>query len=442
MESGYNGEQWGRYSFIGLSSRSRLIIRNHEATYIKNNEICEQIQTQQPLQWLEGIMATFKVPPLPLEPRFMGGFVGYFGYETVHYIEPKLGAIKQTGSLDVPDILLILAEEIVVYDNLTNKAHLIIYSDPSDPNSYDKATSRIEQLQQQLILPIKTEDKPSKTTSDTFHSNFNQADYERQVTKAKGYTKNGDAMQMILSQRFSKTFYHSPLAVYRTLRQLNPSPYMYYFNLDDFYIVGASPEILVRLENDEVTVKPLAGTRPRGKTQAEDKALELELLADPKELAEHLMLIDLGRNDIGRICETGTVEVREKMVIERYSHVMHISSTVVGKVKPNIKPLAILRATFPAGTVSGAPKIRAMEIINELEDEKRGIYGGAVGYLGWNHNMDLAIALRTAVIKDNKIYVQAGAGLVADSDPTQEWQECINKASALFLATKRVEQNS
>jgi anthranilate synthase component 1 len=448
LESGVSGEKSGRYSIIGLSARTRIIVSDFQVTYIQDGCLEEQFISKDPLKEIERIIANYHVPPLPHLDFFIGGFVGYFGYDTIRYIEPKLAHHSLTDTLKVPDIFLLLSEEIIVYDSLAKKLYLIVYV-PGNKNAYYEAIARIKQLtlellkeREQTVVQQLEETKVSSNEIKTqFDSNFSVEDYEKNVLKAKEYFLAGDAMQLILSQRFSRPYKTNPLTFYSILRLLNPSPYMYYFDMEDFFIAGASPEILVKLEDNKVTVRPLAGTRPRGKTAAQDAALERELLKDVKEIAEHLMLIDLGRNDIGRICKIGSVHMEKQMVIERFSHVMHISSTVVGEVQPNTSDIDILRATFPAGTVSGAPKIRAMEIIDELETDKRGIYGGAIGYLGWHGRLDLAIALRTAVFKDDTVYVQAGAGLVADSIPKNEWQECINKAKALFLAADIAENN-
>lgn len=440
LESGFNGESWGRYSFIGLASHTRIIIKDYRASYLKNNIELENKTVEDPLEFIQSIINSFKVAPLGGLARFEGGFVGYFGYDTIRYIERHLYKPKN-DPLELPDILLMLSDQLIIYDNLFNKFYIVVYVDPSQDNAYNLALKQIQSIKEAVNKPLKQQNKISKGNEYKFSSNISREAYEAGVEKALAYFKAGDAMQLILSQRFSKPFNNKPIDFYRTLRHLNPSPYMYYLNLADFFIVGTSPEILVRLEQDRLTVRPLAGTKPRGKTLEVDKQLEKELLADEKEIAEHLMLIDLGRNDIGRVCEVGSVKVTEQMVIERFSHVMHISSTVEGKIAPNKTQLDVFKATFPAGTVSGAPKIRAMEIIDELEQDKRGVYGGAVGYLAWNGNMDLAIALRTAIIKQNTIHIQTGAGLVADSIPANEWQECFNKAKALFVATELTEQN-
>ncbi|MFV1984334.1 MAG: anthranilate synthase component I [Thiohalomonadales bacterium] len=438
FESIQGGDKWGRYSIIGLPCTTVVRVYDKTIKIIENNEIVSEQSVEDPLQWLEDFHASYRAPELEHLPRFVGGLVGYFGYDTIRYIEPKLGKCPNPDPLGVPDILFMVSNEVVVFDNISSKLIIVIHADANVENALEKANQRIDELcvQLQQTIPRTTKFSASKKTisEDDFVSGFTQQAYEESVEKARQYIIDGDAMQIVLSQRLTIPFESNPLDLYRALRSLNPSPYMYYMNLDDFYIVGSSPEILVHLEDEMVTVRPLAGTRPRGKNDEHDKQLEKELLADPKECAEHLMLIDLGRNDIGRIAETGTVKVTETMGVERYSHVMHIVSNVVGKLNKKNSAMDVLRATFPAGTLSGAPKIRAMEIIDELEPVKRGVYSGAVGYLSWTGNMDTAIAIRTAVIKDKKLHIQAGAGLVFDSIPEKEWDETMNKGRAIFRA--------
>jgi anthranilate synthase component I len=441
FESVQGGEKWGRYSIIGLPCRSLVKVTGHTVHLIQDGQTVEQLQVEDPLAWIDNFRRDFRVPVIEGLPAFSGGLVGYFGYDTIRYIEPKLAQCPNPDTLQTPDILLMLSEEVVVFDNLSGKLRIIIYVDPDEENAYDAGQRRLQQLCEQLSQAVPQRDVAagmSAVNESDFQSDFTQAGYEDAVRRAKDYIVEGDVMQVVLSQRLSIPFVGEPLDLYRALRCLNPSPYMYFLDLDDFHIVGSSPEILVRAEQGEVTVRPIAGTRPRGHTEAEDQALEEELLADPKELAEHLMLIDLGRNDTGRIAEIGSVQLTDKMVIERYSHVMHIVSNVVGKLKPDMTAMDVLRATFPAGTVSGAPKIRAMEIIDELEPIKRGIYSGAVGYVGWEGNMDTAIAIRTAVIKDKVLHIQAGAGIVYDSVPQKEWEETMNKGRAIFKAVAMV----
>jgi anthranilate synthase component I len=372
-------------------------------------------------------------------PRFLGGLVGYFGYETIAYIEKKLANTQKPDEIGAPDIQLLLSEELVVVDNLSGKLFLVVYANTELNNAYQQATDRIHTLRMALREPAKIPLQGPAPSVSQMTSGFGEDAFKAAVLKAKDYIIDGDIMQVVLSQRMSLPFAESPISLYRALRSLNPSPYMFFYHFGDFHIVGASPEILVRLEDDTVTVRPIAGTRPRGKTRIEDEALAAELLADPKEIAEHIMLMDLGRNDAGRVAQTGSVNVTDKMVIERYSHVMHIVSSVEAKLKPGMSNIDVLKATFPAGTVSGAPKVRAMEIIAELEPVKRGIYSGAVGYLGFNGDMDVAIALRTAVVKDKVLYMQAGAGIVADSVPESEWQETLNKARAVLRAAELVQ---
>ncbi|RKZ36396.1 MAG: anthranilate synthase component I [Gammaproteobacteria bacterium] len=437
LESVEGGEKWGRYSIIGLPCRELVRVSGKRIVHSVNGEIRLDEDCADPLEWIAAFQQQFRAVPLPELPRFTGGLVGYFGYDTVRYIEPRLGECPNEDSLAVPDIMLMVSEEIVVFDNLRGKLYVITHVNPDADGAYAQGQARLDELCQTL-----RETQPSyrstgaarRVSEDDFISGFSRKGFESAVRRVKDYIVEGDVMQVVLSQRLSIPFDAAPLDLYRALRSLNPSPYMYFLDLEDFHIVGSSPEILVHLEDEQLTVRPIAGTRPRGDTDEADRALEKELLADPKELAEHLMLIDLGRNDVGRIAETGSVRLTEKMVVERYSHVMHIVSNVVGKLQPEMGPVDALRATFPAGTVSGAPKVRAMEIIDELEPVKRGIYAGAVGYLGWGGTTDTAIAIRTAVIKDGTLHIQAGAGIVADSIPEREWEETMDKGRAIFRA--------
>jgi len=441
FESVQGGEKWGRYSIIGLPCRKLIRIHEQQVRVYADNTVVEEATVEDPLAWIEAFYTRYKVYEQENLPRFTGGLVGYFGYDTVRYIEPRLGRCPNTDPLQVPDILLMVSDEVIVFDNLSGKLYIVIYVDPANEDAFSAGQARLDEVIDRLrsATPRQAQARSLQVSEQDFISGFTQQGFEEAVNKAREYIVDGDVMQVVLSQRLSIPFHSRPLNLYRALRSLNPSPYMYYLDLDDFYVVGSSPEILVHMEHDVVTVRPIAGTRPRGKDEEEDRALELELLADPKELAEHLMLIDLGRNDVGRIAQTGSVEVTEKMVVERYSHVMHIVSNVIGKIKPGMSAIDVLRATFPAGTVSGAPKIRAMEIIDELEPVKRGVYSGAVGYLAWSGNMDTAIAIRTAVIKDEMLHIQAGAGIVYDSVPRNEWDETMNKGRAVFRAVAMAE---
>jgi len=442
FESVHGGEQWGRYSIIGLPCQIRVKISGQTITLENQGEIIEQLTHHQPLDWIESFRQRYQVPDIEGLPRFNGGLVGYFGYETIGFIEPRLKPGDKQDPIGNPDILLMVSEEMLVFDNLSGKVLLLIHADPAEPNAYQNALDRLDKLVEQLrcsTVKSTSHASPKQVNEADFISGFTQQGFEQAVLKIKDYIMAGDVMQVVLSQRMSIPYSASPLNLYRALRCLNPSPYMYYLNLEDFHIVGSSPEILVRLEEDVVTVRPIAGTRPRGATQEQDKALEQELLADPKELAEHLMLIDLGRNDAGRVTKTGSVQLTDKMLIERYSHVMHIVSNVTGRLQSGKDAFDVLAATFPAGTVSGAPKIRAMEIIDELEPVKRGVYSGAVGYISWSGNLDTAIAIRTAVIKDNLLHIQAGAGIVYDSVPRNEWDETMNKGRAIFRAVAMAE---
>ena len=442
FESVHGGEQWGRYSIIGLPCKTVVKISGNLIRVEKNGELLETVTHDNPLIWIEQFKLRYKVPDIAELPRFNGGLVGYFGYETIHYIEPRLRGAEKPDALGCPDILLMVSEEMLVFDNLSGKVLLLTHANPEEIDAYDRAVTRVAELAKRLRdLPAKPKNhsSPRAVEESDFVSGFTQQGYETAVRTAKDYITDGDIMQVVLSQRLSIPYNASPLNLYRALRCLNPSPYMFYLNLDDFHIVGSSPEILVRLEDNTVTVRPIAGTRRRGVTPEQDIALEQELLADPKELAEHLMLIDLGRNDAGRVAEIGTVQLTDKMIVERYSHVMHIVSNVTGTLQNGKNAFDVLAATFPAGTVSGAPKIRAMEIIDELEPVKRGIYSGAIGYIAWSGNLDTAIAIRTAVIKDNVLHIQAGAGIVYDSIPTNEWDETMNKGRAIFRAVSMAE---
>ncbi len=441
LESVQGGERFGRYSFIGLPADTRITVRGKQVTLThKDTETTHEVDN--PLDFIREYQSRFKVAQLEDLPRFCGGLAGYFGYETIRYIEPRLAQPNKNGSqkpdaIGTPDILLMLTEQLAVIDNLTGKLTFIVYANPAHEDAYSSGCERLRELVGMMHLPLDIPHAPPMHGGEA-KSEFGEAAFKNAVVKAKQYIFDGDIMQVVLSQRMAQPFPAAPLSLYRALRSVNPSPYMFYYDMGDHHVVGASPEILVRLEDNMVTVRPIAGTRPRGKTQQQDAELAQDLLADPKELAEHLMLIDLGRNDIGRVAQNGTVKLTEKMIIERYSHVMHIVSNVEAELKPGFNAMDVLKATFPAGTVSGAAKVRAMEIIDELEPSKRGIYAGAVGYLGFNGDMDLAIALRTAVVKDNTLYAQAGAGIVADSVPDSEWMETLNKARAVLRAAEMV----
>jgi len=442
LESVQGGERFGRYSFIGLSSPTRISVTGSTLRLLEGVRIVEQHEHADPMAFVAGFMARFNVPDIPGLPRFCGGLVGAFGYDTIRVIEPKLAGTTKPDVLGIPDILLLLSEEIAIVDNLSGKLTLLVYANPTLPSAWAATQERLKTLLLKLRDPVTLATIPSNTpapTSEPAQSEWGEESFKAAVRRTQQYIIDGDVMQVVLSQRMSRPFNATPLTLYRCLRTLNPSPYMFYFDFGDFHVVGASPEILVRLEKDTITLRPIAGTRKRGATVAEDEALAAELLADPKERAEHLQLLDLGRNDVGRVAKTGSVNVTEQYLIERYSHVMHIVSNVEGQLKEGENALSVLKASFPAGTVSGAPKVRAMEIIDELEPTARGIYAGAVGYLGFNGDMDLAIAIRTAVVKDKRIYVQAGAGIVADSDPDSEWQETLNKARAQLRAADMAE---
>lgn len=439
LESVQGGERWGRYSILGLPARTRIVVRRERIEVLCDDAVIETAESGDPLAFVQAFLGRYRVPDLPGLPRFSGGLVGYFGYDVVRYVERRLAAgWNKADPLGVPDIHLLLSDELAVFDNLSGRLTFIVYADPAHPDALRSAQARLDALGAQLKAPLEAPDTP-RGPSVPAESGFGHDAYCAAVDKAKKYIFDGDIMQVVPSQRMSKPLATTPMAVYRALRALNPSPYMYFFNLGDTHIVGASPEILARLEGDKVTVRPIAGTRKRGANAEEDRALAEDLLSDEKERAEHIMLVDLGRNDLGRVAATGTVEVTDRMVVEKYSHVMHIVSNVEGVLKPGLTAMDVLRATFPAGTVSGAPKVRAMEIIDELEPVKRGIYSGAVGYLGFNGGMDVAIALRTAVIKDGQLHAQAGGGVVMDSTPEGEWQETLNKARAVLRAAELAE---
>ena len=440
LESVVGGERFGRYSFIGLPATLRLRSRGREIEVEDDGGVVERHHGD-PLTFIGEFLRRYRAAPQPGLPRFCGGLAGYFGYDTVRHIETKLAASAPPPApalADIPDILLLLTEELAVVDNLSGKISLIVYADPAQAYAYRNAHDRLDALRRKLREPVSI---PYQTASELTHaeSEFGADAYKAAVARSREYIAAGDIMQVVVAQRTRRPFTAAPLQLYRALRSVNPSPYMFYYDFGDFHVVGASPEILVRKEADNITLRPIAGTRPRGATRAADEALAKELLADPKEIAEHVMLLDLGRNDVGRVAQTGSVQVSDRMVIERYSHVMHIVSNVEGRLKPGLTSIDVLRAAFPAGTVSGAPKVRAMEIIDELEPTRRGIYSGAVGYISFQDDMDTAIALRTAVVKDGVLYAQAGGGIVHDSSPEGEWQETLNKLRALQRAADMVQ---
>ena len=445
LESVLGGERFGRFSFIGLPAKTVLrTVGTPDAPLTEvllNGQVIET-NHDNPLDFVDAYFKRFKVAVPPGLPRFCGGLAGYFGYDTVRYIESRLAKHKLPDELGVPDIQLMLTEELAVIDNVAGRIYLIVYADPSVADSFEKGQTRLKELLACLSKPVTMPASLPSIKTELIRK-FKAEDFESAVLKTKEYILAGDCMQVVIGQRISKPFTDSPLALYRALRSLNPSPYMYFYDFGDLQVVGSSPEILVRQEQREsqkiVTIRPLAGTRPRGATPEEDERLATELLADPKEIAEHVMLIDLARNDVGRIAKTGTVKVTDSMSIEKYSHVQHIVSSVEGELLDNMSNMDVLRATFPAGTLSGAPKIRAMEIIDEMEIVKRGVYGGAVGYLSFSGDMDVAIAIRTGVIRDGVLHSQAGAGVVADSDPTAEWKETEAKARAVLMAADLVQ---
>ena len=445
LESVLGGERFGRFSFIGLPAKTVLRTVGTPAaptTEVLLNDVVIETNHDNPLDFVDAYFKRFKVAVQPGLPRFCGGLAGYFGYDTVRYIESRLARHSLPDELGVPDIQLMLTEELAVIDNVAGRIYLIVYADPSVTGSFEEGHARLQELFACLSKLVSMPASLPSTKTELIRK-FKAEDFEKAVLKTKEYILAGDCMQVVIGQRISKPFTDSPLALYRALRSLNPSPYMYFYDFGDLQVVGSSPEILVRQEKRDsrkiVTIRPLAGTRPRGTTPEEDERLAKELLADPKEIAEHVMLIDLARNDVGRIAKTGSVKVTDSMSIEKYSHVQHIVSSVEGELLDNMSNMDVLRATFPAGTLSGAPKIRAMEIIDEMEIVKRGVYGGAVGYLSFSGDMDVAIAIRTGVIRNGVLHSQAGAGVVADSDPTAEWKETEAKARAVLMAADLVQ---
>ena len=441
LESVEGGERWAQYSIIGFGCLDTIKVSGNTIETLIDG-VSNKCKAENPLLAIQEITSQHLSPNLEHLPRFHGGYVGFFAYESSQYAEAKIAMLPEKGSKfaeHMPDIMLVKAEKLIVFDNLNNSTQ-IIFNACLQSMTYEFACSQLDEIENLISKPISLEADNFKEITNTFefHSNFTKAEYLAAVSTIKNYIAEGDVMQVVLAQDFSANFDLDPFDLYKAIRELNPSPYMYYLNLDECQIVGASPEILVRLENQEVTLRPMAGTRKRGKNLAEDKSNQFELLNDPKEIAEHLMLIDLGRNDVGRVSEIGSVKVTAKMIVEKYSHVMHIVSNVVGRLISGLNYFDVLKAALPAGTLSGAPKIRAMEIIHELEPSSRGIYGGAIGYIGWNGNMDTAIAIRTAVIKDKTIHVGAGAGVVADSVPENEWLECRQKSKVFMDAMEMI----
>ncbi len=444
LESVTGGETWGRYSCIGLPAKERVEVRGNRITQFDRDTVVEIVESEHPLDWIADYQArlgqtpAFVIDELEL-PKFTGGLVGYFAYDSIRYVEPRVAkTLPEADPIGSADIVLMRSEDVVVFDNLSGMLTLITHANPQEQGALEVALERLDTMLEDLdsaMDPSAFAPIPQAPIEESqYQYSISEQDFESAVDAVKEYIEAGDVMQTVLSQRISVPYTESPLALYRALRVLNPSPYMYFMHLDDTHIVGSSPEILARLEDGRVSVRPIAGTRPRGKTAEEDARLEADLLADPKERSEHLMLIDLGRNDVGRVASVGSVEVTDQMVVERYSHVMHIVSHVEGTVPESVSALDVLKACLPAGTLSGAPKVRAMELINQFEPVRRGIYGGAVGYLGWAGNMDTAIAIRTAVIKQGMLHIQAGAGLVADSVPASEWMETLNKGRAVIRA--------
>jgi anthranilate synthase component 1 len=438
LESVIGGERFGRYSIVGLPAREYLECRGRRARVVREGRVLEEAETDDPLAFVDRYLKSFRAAPLPPALRFAGGLAGYLGYDTVRFVESRLARDARPDPLGLPEIRLLLSEELAVVDNLSGRLHLVVYADPAKPGAYASARRRLEDLRAGLRTQAALPPQSPAATLAAPRSNIGERAFHEAVARAKRYITEGDIMQVQVSQRLTQPFAGAPINLYRALRSINPSPYMFFFDFGDCQVVGASPEILVRREGNTVTLRPIAGTRKRGATPEKDAAMERELVSDPKERAEHLMLIDLGRNDVGRIARTGTVKVTETMVVERYSHVMHMVSNVEGEVDPSLSAMELLRATFPAGTVTGTPKVRAMEVIDELEPERRGVYAGAVGHISFQGNVDLAIGIRTGVIKDGILHVQAAAGIVADSIADNEWRETQNKARALLAAAEQV----
>ena len=451
LESVVGGERFGRYSFIGLACAERIEARGGMVRRLlreaRGKDVCIETAGSEdspadPFEYVRGYLARQHVAPVPAALRFGGGLVGYFGYETVRHVEPTAMGAPKPDAIGTPDLLLLVSDELAVVDNVLGKLYLVVYADPREPGAWRAAHERLKHLHARLAAPIAEQFSSEMKHEESLQRPANlscsvtEEEFLAAVRRCKEYILEGDCMQVQISQRTTRDFAAPPLELYRALRGVNPSPYMYYFDFGDHHVVGASPEIMVRLSGGTVTLRPIAGTRPRGATPEADAKAAEELLADPKERAEHVMLIDLGRNDVGRVAATGTVKVTEQMVIERYSHVMHIVSNVDGRIAPGLDAIDVFRASFPAGTVTGAPKVRAMQIIDELEPVRRGVYSGAVGYLGFNGDMDVAIAIRTAVVKDRMLHVQAAAGVVADSIPESEWAETLYKARALLRAAE------
>jgi anthranilate synthase component 1 len=444
LESVVGGERFGRYSFVGLPCAERIEARGARVRRLlrdaRGADVCLEEAEGDPFEFVRAYLARHRVAPAPGALKFPGGLAGYFGYETVRHIEPKALGAPKPDALGNPDMLLLVSDELAVVDNVMGKLHLVVYADPRQPNALRTAQERLERLRARLAVPLPEHlvlAQPRAPGADApLERSMSEEQFLAAVRRTKEHVFAGDCMQVQVSQRTTREFRAPPITLYRALRSLNPSPYMFYFDFGDHHVVGASPEIMVRVAGDRITLRPIAGTRPRGASPEDDARIAAELLADPKERAEHVMLIDLGRNDVGRVAATGSVRVTERMVVERYSHVMHIVSNVEGRLAPGVDALDVFKASFPAGTVTGAPKVRAMQIIDALEPVKRGVYSGAVGYLGFNGDMDVAIAIRTAVVKDGRLHVQAAAGVVADSDPQSEWQETLHKARALLKAAE------
>jgi anthranilate synthase component 1 len=442
LESVEGAEKWGRYSFLGIAPRLVFRSKGRQVVVARPAERTAPREVADPFTALRDLLAAYRTVPLAGLPRFSGGLVGFLGYDLVRFFErlPERAA----DDLDLPDQYLMLVDALLVFDNTAQKIKVVAHAVVEQPEdlraAYDAACARIEgliaRLERQIDAPARFGDIGA---APSVRTNLTRDEYEAMVRRAKEYIVAGDVIQVVLAQRFACPLRTHPFNIYRSLRTVNPAPYMFYLRLGEIELVGSSPEVMVRLEGQEVTVRPIAGTRPRGTSERADVEMERELVSDPKELAEHIMLVDLGRNDVGRVAKIGSVEVTERMVVERYSHVMHLVSNVRADLDQGLDCFDAFRATFPAGTLTGAPKIRAMEIIEELEPVRRGIYGGAVGYFSFSGNMDTCITIRTILVKQGTVYVQAGAGIVADSEPEREYLECVNKSRAMFQAIRLAE---
>jgi anthranilate synthase component 1 len=441
LESVEGTEKWARYSFLGAAPELAVQSKGRRLRIARAGEPIEEREVEDPLNAVRELLGRFRAVQVKGLPRFSGGLVGYLSYDLVRFFE-KLPE-RAIDDLGMPDLHLVLADTLLIFDNVAHTIKVVAHAHIDAPANlraaYEAACDRVEGLIARLQHPVQPPRSLTAGPPEPIGANLTQPQYEAIVRRAKEYIVAGDVIQVVLAQRFECALRAHPVNIYRCLRAVNPSPYMFFLRLGPYTVLGASPEVMVRLEGREITVRPIAGTRPRGTEEKQDAQFERELVTDPKEIAEHIMLVDLGRNDVGRVATIGTVEVTERLIVERYSHVMHLVSNVRAELRDELDCFDALRATFPAGTLTGAPKIRAMEIIEELETVRRGVYGGAVGYFDFSGNMDTCIAIRTLLVSGNKVYVGAGAGIVADSEPEREYAECVNKARALIQAVRQAE---